>query len=166
MINVAEQHKVAPRILQSVDDVNVAQKEVLFQKLSSHFAGKLQGRTIAVWGLAFKPRTDDIREAPSLVLIDRLLQAGAMIRVHDPVAADNVRKLYGDKLTYCNSPYETTDGADALAIVTEWNEFRNPDFALIRQKMKAPIIFDGRNLFEPATMRKIGFHYSGIGLES
>ena len=126
----------------------------------------MAGKTVAIWGLAFKPRTDDIREAPALVLIDRLLEAGTIIRVHDPVATENVRKQYGDRLTYCSTPYEALDGADALAIVTEWNEFRNPDFNVIRQKLRSPVIFDGRNLFDPAKMQKLGFRYSGIGLES
>lgn len=166
LISVAERNGVAPRILQSVDDVNVAQKEVLFQKLSAYFDGDLSHRTIALWGLAFKPRTDDIREAPALVLIDRLLEAGAKIRVHDPVAIENVRKLYGQKLTYCQTPYETLDGADVLAIVTEWSEFRNPDFNVIRKKLRYPAIFDGRNLFDPDKMRQQGFYYSGIGLKA
>ena len=165
LISVAERNGIAPRLLEAVDEVNEAQKEVLFQKLNMHFEADFTGKTVAVWGLAFKPRTDDIREAPSLVLIDRLLAAGAAIRVHDPVAADNVRIQYGDKLTYCLTPYDTVDGADALAIVTEWNEFRNPDFKLIRQKLRSPVIFDGRNLFDPVKMRQLGFHYSGIGLE-
>lgn len=165
LISVAQRNGIEPRILQSVDDVNVAQKEVLFQKLKSHFEGNLTGRTVAIWGLAFKPRTDDIREAPALVLVDRLLEAGATIRVHDPVATENVRKLYGDKLTYCLTPYDALDGADALAIVTEWNEFRNPDFNVMRQKLRFPVIFDGRNLFDPAKMLQLGFRYSGIGLE-
>ena len=166
LISVAERNGVAPRILQSVDDVNVAQKEILFQKLSTYFDGNLANRTVAVWGLAFKPRTDDIREAPALVLIDRLLESGANVRVHDPVAMENVRKIYGKKLTYCQTTYEALDEADALAIVTEWSEFRNPDFNVIRQKLRSPAIFDGRNLFDPETMRQLGFHYSGIGLET
>jgi UDPglucose 6-dehydrogenase len=166
LVNVAERNQIAPRILEAVDRVNEAQKEVLFQKLNQHFEGKLAGRTVAIWGLAFKPRTDDIREAPALVLIDRLLEAGAIIRVHDPVAMENVRKIYGSKLTYCPTPYETLDESDVLAILTEWNEFRNPDFQVIRKKLRSPVIFDGRNLFDPAKMHEIGFLYSGIGLES
>jgi len=166
LINVANHYNIKPRILQSVDDVNEAQKEVLFQKLERHFEGKLKGRTIAIWGLAFKPRTDDIREAPALILIDRLLAAGAQVRAHDPVAAENVRKIYGDKVTFCQTPYETLDSADALAIVTEWNEFRNPDFFVLKKLLKSPVIFDGRNLFDPERMRQLGFFYSGIGLES
>ena len=166
LINVAEINGVAPRLLEAVDQVNEAQKEVLFQKLNGHFEGRFVGKTVAIWGLAFKPRTDDIREAPAMVLIDRLLNAGATIRVHDPVATENVRKHYGDKLQYCSSPYAALEGADALAIVTEWNEFRNPDFVLMRQKLRSPVIFDGRNLFDPVKMLQMGFQYSGIGLES
>jgi UDPglucose 6-dehydrogenase len=165
-VSVAERNGVSPRILEAVDEVNDAQKEVLFQKLNDYFKGKLANHTVAIWGLAFKPRTDDIREAPALVLIDRLLDAGARIRVHDPVAMENVRKKYGDKLTYCATPYATLDGADALAILTEWNEFRNPDFSIIRKKLSAPVIFDGRNLFDPQKMDQLGIQYSGIGLES
>jgi UDPglucose 6-dehydrogenase len=166
LISVAERNGVAPRLLEAVDQVNLAQKEVLFQKLLNHFEGNLSGKTVAIWGLAFKPRTDDIREAPSLVLIDRLLEAGAAIRVHDPVATDNVRKQYGSQIVYCSTPYDALDGADALAIVTEWNEFRNPDFNLIHQKLRSPVIFDGRNLFDPVKMQQLGFRYSGIGLEA
>ncbi len=166
LVSVAERNGIAPRILQSVDDVNEAQKEVLFQKLSAHFQGDLKGRTVAIWGLAFKPRTDDIREAPALVLIDRLLDAGAKVQVHDPVATENVQRLYGTRIAYYPSPYDALSGADVLAIVTEWNEFRNPDFNLIRQKLGSPVIFDGRNLFDPAKMRQLGFKYSGIGLET
>lgn len=166
LINVAHHYDIKPRILQSVDEVNEAQKEVLFQKLDRHFEGNLKGRTVAIWGLAFKPRTDDIREAPALILIDRLLAAGAHVRAHDPVASDNVRKIYGDKISLLQTPYETLDGADALAIVTEWNEFRNPDFFVLKKLLKSPVIFDGRNLFDPEKMRQMGFYYSGIGLES
>lgn len=166
LVSVANRNGITPRLLEAVDDVNEAQKEVLFQKLNTHFNGSFKGRTVAIWGLAFKPRTDDIREAPALILIDRLLEAGATIRVHDPVAAENVRKIYGDKLTYCATPYETLNDADALAIVTEWNEFRNPDFNVVKQKLRSPVIFDGRNLFDPTKMQNLGFRYSGIGLES
>jgi UDPglucose 6-dehydrogenase len=166
LVDVAGRNAVAPRILLAVDEVNNAQKHVLFQKVSAHFAGKLSGRTLAVWGLAFKPRTDDIREAPALPLIDSLLAAQARVRVHDPIAMENVRKIYGDRLTYCEKQYEALDGADALLIVTEWNEFRNPNFDLMKGKLKQPVIFDGRNLYDPARMRELGFEYSGIGLHS
>jgi UDPglucose 6-dehydrogenase len=166
LISVAQAKSVAPSILQAVDHVNTAQKDVLFQKINRHFEGQLAGKRIAIWGLSFKPRTDDIREAPSLVLIDRLLTAKASVLAHDPVAQDNVQAIYGDKITYCAHHYDTLDGADALAIVTEWNEFRNPDFAYLKHKMKQPVIFDGRNLYEPKRMRELGFTYSGIGLHS
>jgi UDPglucose 6-dehydrogenase len=158
------------KILSAVDAVNDAQKEVLYHKLHRHFGGGLEDKTVAIWGLSFKPRTDDIREAPALVVIDRLLSAGAAVRVHDPVALANVRSVYGDKhgdkLIYCDHHYDTLDGADALAILTEWNEFRNPDFAYMQHKMKHPVIFDGRNLYEPAKMATLGFRYWGIGLHS
>ena len=166
LISVADQNAIVPRVLQSVDDVNIAQKEVLFQKLSSYFHGDFSQKVVAVWGLAFKPRTDDIREAPALVLIDRLLDAGAKVQVHDPVAIENVRKIYADKIDYFGTPLEALDGADVLAIVTEWNEFRSPDFAEIRKKLKSPTIFDGRNLFDPEKLKRLGFYYSGIGLEA
>jgi UDPglucose 6-dehydrogenase len=166
LISVAQAKSIAPSVLQAVDQVNTAQKEVLFQKIHRHFEGKLEGKRIAVWGLSFKPRTDDIREAPALVLIDRLLAVGAIVQAHDPVAQENVRAIYGDKIKYCLHHYDTLDGADALAIVTEWNEFRNPDFTYLKHKMKQPVIFDGRNLYEPKRMRDLGFVYSGIGLHS
>ena len=166
MISVAAAHELDARLLRSVDDVNNRQKEVLFDKLHRHFDGQLQDRKIAMWGLAFKPRTDDIREAPSLVLIDRLLTAGADLHVHDPVAADNVREVFGDRLTYHQHHYDALDGADALVIVTEWSEYRNPDLDYIKYKMSRPAIFDGRNLFDPARLARAGFQYMGIGLSS
>ncbi|MGE5191653.1 MAG: UDP-glucose dehydrogenase family protein, partial [Deltaproteobacteria bacterium] len=164
LIDAAAGRQVETRILKAVDEVNNAQKHVLFEKIRSHFGGKLQGRTIALWGLSFKPRTDDIREAPALVLVDKLLAAGAVLRVHDPVAMPNVRRLYNDRLIYCEKQYEVLEGAEALAIVTEWNEFRNANFELMRKTMRQPVIFDGRNLYDPADMQRMGFQYSGIGL--
>lgn len=164
LVEVARRQQVPPRVLEAVDAVNTAQKHVLFQKLQKYFGGKLAGTTIAVWGLSFKPRTDDIREAPALVLIDQLLAAGAKLRVHDPVAMENVRKLYGDKLGYFENQYEALDGADVLAIVTEWPEFRMPNFAQMSGKLKKPVIFDGRNMYEPAKVAEHGFEYYGIGL--
>jgi len=161
---VAESHDMQTEILGAVDRVNEAQKQVLFQKLQRHFQDNLSACVIAIWGLAFKPRTDDVREAPALVLIDRLLESGATVRVHDPVAHDNVRAIYGDRLTYCKHHYDTLDSADALVVTTEWSEFRTPDFSYIKHKMRQPVIFDGRNLFDPHKMRELGFYYSGIGL--
>jgi len=164
LIDAAERHKLDARILKAIDLVNDHQKHVLFQKIAGRFGRDLKGRTIAVWGLSFKPRTDDIREAPALVLIDALLAAGATVRVHDPVAMANVREKYQSRLTYCEQQYDALQAADALAIVTEWNEFRNANFELIRKLLKQPVIFDGRNLYDPPRMQKLGFEYSGIGL--
>ncbi len=163
---LASEYGVEPRILRTVDETNNQQKHVLFRKLMDYFGGDLKGRTIGVWGLSFKPRTDDIREAPSLVLIQSLLDAGAIVKVHDPVALENVEKELGDKVTYCAHHYDACKGADAIAIVTEWNEFRNPDFDYIKLKMKSPVIIDGRNLYDRAKMAARGFYYSGIGLSA
>ena len=137
--------------------------EVTAAKVKAHYGDSLAGRTLALWGLAFKPRTDDVREAPALVLIDALLAAGVHCRVHDPEAMPNVRAQYGDKLTYCDRPYGALEGADGLAIVTEWQEFRNPDFEVMRRLLREKVIFDGRNLYEPRQMAQLGFTYYGIG---
>ncbi|QDT55564.1 UDP-glucose 6-dehydrogenase [Caulifigura coniformis] len=163
MEHVAAEKGFTTELLKSVDAVNDRQKNVLFNKLKKHF-GDLQGKKIAVWGLAFKPRTDDIREAPSLVLIRSLLEVGAKVFAHDPVAMENVKKEFGNRVTFCSHHYEALDGADALAIVTEWNEYRTPDFGYIKHKLKQPVIFDGRNLYDPAKMAREGFTYNGIGL--
>jgi len=151
------------KLMLAVDEVNDAQKTVLFSKIQKHFGKELAGRTIAVWGLAFKPRTDDIREAPALTLIDSLLAAGASVRTHDPEATDNVKAIYGNKLYYADRPYGALEGADGLAIVTEWPEFRNPDFELIKKLLKGPVIFDGRNIYDERAMAQAGFTYYGIG---
>jgi UDPglucose 6-dehydrogenase len=161
--HMARERGIEPRILQVVDEVNTRQKQVLFEKIERHFAGDVAGKTIAIWGLAFKPRTDDIREAPALALIDALLARGAKIRVHDPEAMANVRAIYGDKLAYADLPIEALHGADALAIVTEWSEFRNPDFDAMRKAMRSPAIFDGRNLYSIGQMRAARFAYYSIG---
>jgi len=151
------------QILAAVDHVNEAQKRTLIHKLDAYFGDKLGKSTIAVWGLAFKPKTDDIREAPALVLIDYLLEKGATVRVHDPEAMENVQLLYREQVSYHDSPMETLDGADALAINTEWAEFRQPDFEDMRRRMAAPVIFDGRNLYDLEQMRSAGFRYESIG---
>jgi len=163
LMRMAEEHGVEPRMLRAVDEVNEQQKELMAKKLSSHFAGNLAGKTIAVWGLSFKPRTDDIREAPALTLIDWLLSQGAVVRVHDPEAMENVRRQYGERLTYCTKPLEAIRGAEALAIMTEWGDYRRPDFKEILARMRSPVIFDGRNLYEPYMMRRLGFTYHSIG---
>ena len=164
LMHVASESGIEPEMLTAVDQVNQRQKSVLFHKLHRHFGGDLTGRIVAVWGLAFKPRTDDIREAPALVLIDQLLEAGAIVKTHDPVAMDNVRAIYGDRIAFCDDQYEAVDGADALAIVTEWSDFRNPDFDTIKSRLTSPVIFDGRNLYSPEQMSDAGFEYDGIGL--
>jgi UDPglucose 6-dehydrogenase len=162
-IHMARSKGMSSRLMDAVDEVNEAQKSVLGTKISHHFGGDLAGKTIAVWGIAFKPRTDDIREAPALVLFDTLLAAGAHVRAHDPEAIANARELYGDRVTFCDRPYGCLEGADALAIATEWNEFRAPDFEVLKRLMTQPVIFDGRNLYEPARMKELGIHYYGIG---
>ena len=164
LFSVAREKGMKLNMLEAVDNVNNQQKNVLFSKISEHFSGQLKGKKIAVWGLAFKPKTDDIREAPALVLIDQLLAEGAEVHVNDPVAIENVEAIYGTKLTYHDHHYDAATGADCLAIVTEWNEYRTPDFDYLKLKMKSPTIFDGRNLYNPVKMTKAGFNYSGIGL--
>jgi UDPglucose 6-dehydrogenase len=154
---------VPPTILTAIDQVNTRQKSVMSEKIAAHFGKELKGKTIGIWGLAFKPRTDDIREAPALTLINSLLAAGCQVRVHDPEAMANVRREYGDKLSYADDPMGAAQGADALAIMTEWKEFQHPDFEQLRQTMASPVIFDGRNLFEPRQMQKAGFTYYSIG---
>ncbi len=151
------------RLMQAVDDVNYAQKQVLFAKIQKHYGDALAGKTLAVWGLAFKPRTDDIREAPALTLIEALLAAGVKVRVHDPEAMANVRELYGDKLYYSDRPYGALEGADGLVVVTEWPEFRNPDFEVMKRLLAEPVVFDGRNIYEPRQMASHGFTSHSIG---
>ncbi len=163
VIAMARGKGLSARMMEGVDAVNEAQKGVLFRKISQHFAGDLAGKTVAIWGLAFKPRTDDVREAPALVLVDALLDAGAVLRVHDPEALPNVRALYGERLTYCDRPYGALEQADALAVATEWNEFRNPDFEVMRRLMRQPVIFDGRNVYDPERMAGLGFIHYGMG---
>ena len=154
-----------PEILDAVEAVNERQKEVLVHKMRRHFADQLRGRTIALWGLSFKPNTDDMREAPSRTVVDLLLKAGARVRAYDPVAAGEAKRIYGDRKDFALSKnaYEAAEGADALAIVTEWQEFRSPDFDRLKQILKAPLIFDGRNLYDPAMVGRFGFTYYAIG---
>jgi UDPglucose 6-dehydrogenase len=155
------------QLLAAVERVNEAQKQVLIDKIVRRFGERLAGRRFAVWGLAFKPNTDDMREAPSLVLVAELLRRGASVSVYDPAAMPEARRHFGQepRVTYGESPLGATDGADALAIVTEWKEFRSPDFAGLRARLKQPVIFDGRNLYEPAELRRLAFEYYPIGRE-
>lgn len=152
-------------LLGAVEAVNLRQKEVLFAKIRDHFAGDLSGRTLALWGLAFKPNTDDMREASSRRLMEALWEAGAKVRAFDPVAMEEAQRLYGDRadLTLVADPLDALDGADGLAIVTEWNQFRGVDFAMVKARLKSPVIFDGRNLFDPRQVSASGLIYYSIG---
>jgi UDPglucose 6-dehydrogenase len=162
MIRTFERAGIEPRILEAVDWVNEQQKNVMQTKITEHF-GDVSGKTIALWGLAFKPRTDDVREAPALVLIDYLLANGAKVVAHDPEAMPNVSSLYGDQVTMFDQPMDALDNADALAILTEWSQFRTPSFDDIKKRLRSPVIFDGRNLYDPDEMSQRGFQYYSIG---
>jgi UDPglucose 6-dehydrogenase len=163
LAHTAGQHDYEFRILSSVMAVNDRQRLRIADKVEAYFGDDLKGKTIALWGLAFKPNTDDIREAPALYTIDRLLGAGARVRAFDPEAMDNVRALYGDKITFCEDQYEALEGADALAIITEWSVFRTPDFDRMKDALTHPVIFDGRNLYDLRRMVEAGFYYDSIG---
>ncbi len=164
LIRTAEDYGYKLRILQSVDDVNDDQKKVLFSKILGYFNNDLKGKRIGVWGLSFKPNTDDMREAPSLVLIDALLEAGAYVQAYDPVAMGEAKHALGYKITYAHDAISATKNADALVLVTEWPEFRLPDWKLIRETMRGAVIFDGRNIYQPNDMKERGFTYFGIGI--
>ncbi len=163
LIRTGENRGVPLDILKAVQAANERQKRVLFEKLHRHFDGKLAGTRIAVWGLAFKAETDDVRESPALVLIDTLLTAGAKVRVHDPAALERARRHFGPRVAYAMHAYEALEGAAALAIVTEWLEYRNPDFARMKQLLTRPLIVDGRNLYDPERLARLGFTYDSIG---
>ncbi len=163
LIHMASSLDQPLQLMQAVDRVNEAQKGVLVAKVRKHYGSDLTEKTLAVWGLAFKPRTDDVREAPALTFLDSLLTDGVRLRVHDPEALANVQALYGDRLVYCDRPYGALEGADGLVIVTEWQEFRNPDFEIMRRLLREKVIFDGRNLYEPKTVANYGFAYYPIG---
>jgi UDPglucose 6-dehydrogenase len=163
LISTAKKLDVPLHLMESVDRVNEAQKKVLFRKIKKHYGKSLPDITIAIWGLAFKPRTDDVREAPALVLIDNLLAEGAKVRVHDPEALGRVKEIYGNKLTYCDRPYGALEGSDGLALVTEWQEFRHPDFVVMHRLMRQPVIFDGRNIYDQKVLAENGFTYFAMG---
>jgi UDPglucose 6-dehydrogenase len=170
LIQTANEYGVDAKVLKSVESVNKRQKTLLSDMILRHFTEKgqktlkpLAGKIIAVWGLSFKPRTDDMREAPSLVVINNLLKAGAEVRVHDPVAMAEARKIFKNRITFMEDGYDALRGADALAVVTEWNEFRTPDFQKIKRLLKKPVVFDGRNIYSQAELRKMRFTYYGIG---
>ncbi|MDC0615243.1 UDP-glucose/GDP-mannose dehydrogenase family protein [Schleiferiaceae bacterium] len=151
------------RILEAVEAVNDAQKSVLFNKINAYFGGELQGKTVAFWGLSFKPNTDDMREAPSVVIANLLLDAGAHVRAYDPVAMEEAKHQLGDRITYCADEMEAVRGADALALITEWAEFRVPDWSAVANEMNGKVLFDGRNLYRREIVGEIGFDYFGIG---
>ncbi len=163
LIRIGQERHVPLDILAAVEAANERQKRLLFEKLERHYEGKLKGRVVGVWGLAFKAETDDVRESPALVLVEALLGAGATVRVHDPAAVQTARRHFGDRVTYAEHAFDALAGADALAIVTEWLEYRNPDFPRMRQLMRRPLIVDGRNLYEPDRLAKLGFTYDSIG---
>ena len=162
LIKSARDHGYDFKILHAVEAANHAQKERLVAKMLAYF-GSLKGKTIAVWGLAFKPRTDDMREAPAIVIIEGLLAQGASVRAYDPEATRTARNVFGDRITFCEKSYDALAGADALAVVTEWNTFREPEFAKMRELMRSPVVFDGRNIYSPENMRTLGFTYFSIG---
>jgi UDPglucose 6-dehydrogenase len=162
LVRTACEYAVPLRVLDAVEQANDAQKRRLFQKLTA-LAGPVKGRRVALWGLAFKPNTDDMREAPALVLVDELLDAGADVVAHDPVAMHEAKRRLGDRIEFAENGYDAIDGADALVVVTDWNEYRHPDFARIHRLLRTPVVIDGRNLYDARKMRALGFAYDSIG---
>ncbi len=163
IIKFSADRKYRFRVLEGVEAVNESQKVRLLGKIEKHFGKSLRGKTVAVWGLAFKPRTDDMREAPAIPLIQGLLARGARVRAYDPEARDVAKGIFKKKIHYARNAYDALKDADALLIVTEWNEFREPDFKRVKRTMREPVIFDGRNLYDPKQVRALGFNYSSIG---
>jgi UDPglucose 6-dehydrogenase len=166
LLQTAKELDIELPLIRATEQVNEMQKLVLLPKIKDFFGGSLEGVTLALWGLAFKPRTDDMREAPSLALIHELVGGGATIRAFDPEAMDEAKKAladHRDRITYCRKSYEACEGADGLVLVTEWNEFRNPDFEKVRSLLGRPVIFDGRNIYNPGLLKDLGFSYFGIG---
>ena len=163
LVKTAEQNGYEMRVLKAVEEVNDKQKRVLFDKLARHFGGELRGKAVALWGLAFKPETDDMREAPSLVLIDLLLEAGCRVKVYDPVAMEECRRRIGDRVEYCRDKYEAAVDAEALLLVTEWKEFRVPSWEVLKKAMRGKVVIDGRNIYDREEMARNGFEYECIG---
>lgn len=163
LVQTGSSHGYKMELIEAVEAINERQKKVLLDKLQTVFNGQIKGKTIALWGLAFKPETDDMREAPALVLIEKLLESGAVVRSFDPVAMPEARLRLGDKITYCKDPYDTVQDADALVLVTEWKQFRLPDWKTIRSLMKGNVIVDGRNIYDAADLAAEGFRYFRIG---
>ena len=165
LLKIGEQNNCSMRVIKAVEEVNDDQKFVLFNKLKSYYGGDLKGKTIAVWGLAFKPETDDMREAPSLVIINELLSAGCKIKAYDPIAMKEAKRKLGDKITYSKDIYDTLTDADALLVITEWKEFRVPLWNKVKTMMKKPVIFDGRNIYDLKDVKQSGIEYFGIGID-
>ena len=163
LIKTAEQNGCRMRVLEAVEQVNERQKSILFEKLLTHFGGDLQGKTVALWGLSFKPETDDMREAPSLVLIEQLLAAGCRVQVYDPIAMNECRRRVGDSVNYCDDMYVAATDADALLLVTEWKVFRIPSWTTLLRLMHTPLIIDGRNIYDRHELTSQGFAYYAIG---
>ena len=163
LMRTAKDNGLEMSIIEAVENVNAKQKRLMFEKIESHYGGDLAGKHFALWGLAFKPKTDDMREAPSIVISEALVAAGATVTAFDPEAVEEAKRYIGDKISYATDALEALDGADALILITEWNEFRHVDPAEIKSRLKEPIIFDGRNIWNPANMRDHGFVYYGIG---
>lgn len=166
LINTAESYNYELRVLKAVEAVNYSQKSTLFNKALKHFNGKLQGKTVAIWGLSFKPQTDDMREAPSLVIIKKLLEAGAKVKAYDPVAMKEAAHTLGDTITYADDQYDALIDADCLMLVTEWPEFRFPNFKIMQKLLNQPVIFDGRNIYDAAEMKRNAFTYYCIGVDT
>ena len=163
LVRTGKEYGYEMRVLQAVEEVNDRQKTLLFEKIRRHYHGELQGKHFGLWGLSFKPATDDMREAPSIVLIMQLLEAGATVTAYDPVAMDECRRKLGDKISYAANMYDALEGADAMIVVTEWQEFKVPKFTYIERALKAKVVFDGRNIYSPEQMREFGYVYYGIG---
>ncbi len=165
LIKTAAENNYEMQVLKAVENVNEKQKSVLFEKVLNHFKGNISGKTFAVWGLSFKPKTDDMREAPSLVIIEKLLSMGAKVQAHDPVAMNEAKHTLKDSISYCEKQEDALTNADALLIVTEWPEFRSPDFNEIKSKLNEAVIFDGRNIYDAVELKEMGFAYYGIGVK-
>ncbi|MCK5760117.1 MAG: UDP-glucose/GDP-mannose dehydrogenase family protein, partial [Candidatus Delongbacteria bacterium] len=166
LIKTANDHNYDLKVLKSVEEVNNKQKSILVDKIKEYFNGNLSGKTISLWGLAFKPHTDDMREAPSLVIIEQLLNEGVKIKAYDQTAMKESERIIGDTISYCNDQYDALTNSDALFIVTEWPEFRDPNFRLMKENMNTPAIFDGRNIFDSKEIVERGFEYFCIGVKT
>jgi UDPglucose 6-dehydrogenase len=166
LVKTAADHRYELRVLKAVEAVNKDQKMVLFNKIQQHFGGDLTGKTIALWGLSFKPQTDDMREAPSLIIVEKLLEAGAIVKAYDPVAMPEARHHFGERITYADNEYACLSGADCLGILTEWPEFKIPNLPLMRSLLREPVVFDGRNIYDHTEMLQQGFYYHCIGVNT